>query len=69
VEHLIGGLVPQLRASPYPAAQSWTTCAHPDWSPRELRRKGGAIEQAIHTLTAQFGRAMIVDGGVTARAR
>jgi RNA polymerase sigma factor for flagellar operon FliA len=28
-----------------------------DWSPRELRRKGRAVEQAIHTLTAQFGRA------------
>ena len=27
-----------------------------DWSPRELRRKGRAIEQAIQTLTAQFGR-------------
>ena len=28
-----------------------------DWSPRELRRKGRAIEQAIQTLIAQFGRA------------
>jgi len=28
-----------------------------DWSPRELRRKGRAIEQAIQSLTAQFGRA------------
>jgi RNA polymerase sigma factor for flagellar operon FliA len=28
-----------------------------DWSPRQLRRKGRAIEQAIQTLTAQFGRA------------
>jgi RNA polymerase sigma factor for flagellar operon FliA len=28
-----------------------------DWSPRELRRKGRAIEQAIQALTAQFGRA------------
>jgi RNA polymerase sigma factor FliA len=28
-----------------------------DWSPRELRRKGRAIEQAIQILTAQFGRA------------
>jgi RNA polymerase sigma factor for flagellar operon FliA len=27
-----------------------------DWSPRELRRNGRAIEQAIQTLTAQFGR-------------
>jgi RNA polymerase sigma factor for flagellar operon FliA len=27
-----------------------------DWNPRELRRKGRAIEQAIQTLTAQFGR-------------
>ena len=27
-----------------------------DWSPRELRRKGRAIEQAIQQLTAQFGR-------------
>jgi RNA polymerase sigma factor for flagellar operon FliA len=27
-----------------------------DWSPRELRRKGRAIEQAIQTLTAQFHR-------------
>jgi RNA polymerase sigma factor FliA len=30
-----------------------------DWSPRELRRKGRAVEQAIQTLTAQFGRAPI----------
>jgi RNA polymerase sigma factor FliA len=28
-----------------------------DWSPRELRRKGRAIEQAIQALTVQFGRA------------
>jgi RNA polymerase sigma factor FliA len=28
-----------------------------DWSPRELRRKGRAIEQAISTLTGQLGRA------------
>lgn len=28
-----------------------------DWSPRELRRKGRAIEQAIQTLMAQFRRA------------
>src|SRR6202042_3384481 len=28
-----------------------------DWSPREQRRKGRAVEQAIQTLTAQFGRA------------
>jgi RNA polymerase sigma factor FliA len=28
-----------------------------DWSPRELRRKGRAVEQAIQTLTAQYGRA------------
>jgi RNA polymerase sigma factor FliA len=28
-----------------------------DWSPRELRRKGRAIEQAIQALTAQYGRA------------
>lgn len=28
-----------------------------DWSPRELRRKGRAIEQAMHTLTARLGRA------------
>jgi len=27
-----------------------------DWSPRVLRRKGRAIEQAIQTLTAQFRR-------------
>jgi RNA polymerase sigma factor for flagellar operon FliA len=27
-----------------------------DWSPRELRRKGRAVEQAIQTLTAQYGR-------------
>jgi RNA polymerase sigma factor (sigma-70 family) len=27
-----------------------------DWSPRELRRKGRAIEQAIQLLTAQFNR-------------
>ncbi len=27
-----------------------------DWSPRDLRRKGRAIEQAIQTLTAQYGR-------------
>jgi RNA polymerase sigma factor for flagellar operon FliA len=28
-----------------------------DWSPRELRRKGRAIETAISTLTGQLGRA------------
>ncbi len=28
-----------------------------DWSPRELRRKGRAVEEAIRVLTAQFGRA------------
>jgi RNA polymerase sigma factor for flagellar operon FliA len=28
-----------------------------DWSPRELRRKGRAVEEAIRTLTARFGRA------------
>jgi len=28
-----------------------------DWSPRELRRKGRAVEQAIRTLTARLGRA------------
>ncbi|HEV2275829.1 MAG TPA: FliA/WhiG family RNA polymerase sigma factor [Acidobacteriaceae bacterium] len=27
-----------------------------DWSPRELRRKGRAVEQAIQTLTARLGR-------------
>src|SRR5580704_6335930 len=27
-----------------------------DWSPRELRRKARAVEQAIQTLTAQFHR-------------
>jgi RNA polymerase sigma factor for flagellar operon FliA len=27
-----------------------------DWSPRELRRKARAVEQAIQTLTAQIGR-------------
>jgi len=27
-----------------------------DWSPRELRRKGRAIEQAIRTLTSRLGR-------------
>ena len=27
-----------------------------DWSPRDLRRKGRAIEEAIRTLTARFGR-------------
>ncbi len=27
-----------------------------DWSPRELRRKGRAIEEAIQTLTARMGR-------------
>jgi RNA polymerase sigma factor for flagellar operon FliA len=27
-----------------------------DWSPRELRREGRAVEQAIQTLTAQFHR-------------
>jgi RNA polymerase sigma factor for flagellar operon FliA len=27
-----------------------------DWSPRELRRKGRAIEEAMRTLTARFGR-------------
>jgi len=28
-----------------------------DWSPRDLRRKGRAIEEAIRTLTARAGRA------------
>ena len=28
-----------------------------DWSPRELRRKGRAVEEAIRVLTARFGRA------------
>jgi RNA polymerase sigma factor FliA len=27
-----------------------------DWSPRDLRRKGRAVEEAIRTLTARFGR-------------
>lgn len=27
-----------------------------DWSPRELRRKGRAVEEAIRTLTARYGR-------------
>lgn len=27
-----------------------------DWSPRELRRKGRAVEEAIRVLTAQLGR-------------
>jgi RNA polymerase sigma factor FliA len=30
-----------------------------DWSPRELRRKGRAIEEAIQSLTAQFHRSPI----------
>src|SRR5271157_3710652 len=28
-----------------------------DWSPRDLRRKGRAVEEAIRTLTARYGRA------------
>src|SRR5258708_14642388 len=28
-----------------------------DWSPRELRRKGRAVEEAIRVLTARMGRA------------
>ena len=28
-----------------------------DWSPRDLRRKGRAVEEAIRSLTARFGRA------------
>ena len=28
-----------------------------DWSPRDLRRKGRAVEEAIRTLTARMGRA------------
>lgn len=28
-----------------------------DWSPRELRRKGRAVEEAIRTVTAKLGRA------------
>jgi len=28
-----------------------------DWSPRDLRRKGRAVEEAIRTLTAKLGRA------------
>jgi len=30
-----------------------------DWSPRELRRKGRAIEEAIRTVTQQLGRAPV----------
>jgi RNA polymerase sigma factor for flagellar operon FliA len=32
-----------------------------DWSPRALRRKGRAVEQAIQTLTAQFHRSPTED--------
>jgi RNA polymerase sigma factor for flagellar operon FliA len=28
-----------------------------DWSPRELRRKGRAVEETVRKLTSQFGRA------------
>jgi RNA polymerase sigma factor for flagellar operon FliA len=28
-----------------------------DWSPRELRRKGRAVEETVRTLTQRFGRA------------
>ena len=28
-----------------------------DWSPRDLRRKGRAVEEAVRRLTAQYGRA------------
>ncbi|HEV2324902.1 MAG TPA: FliA/WhiG family RNA polymerase sigma factor [Terracidiphilus sp.] len=28
-----------------------------DWSPRDLRRKGRAVEEAVQTLTARLGRA------------
>ncbi len=28
-----------------------------DWSPRDLRRKGRAVEEAMRSLTARFGRA------------
>ena len=28
-----------------------------DWSPRELRRKGRAVEETVRRLTSQFGRA------------
>ncbi len=28
-----------------------------DWSPRDLRRKGRAVEETVRRLTAQFGRA------------
>jgi RNA polymerase sigma factor for flagellar operon FliA len=28
-----------------------------DWSPRDLRRKGRAVEEVVRKLTAQFGRA------------
>jgi RNA polymerase sigma factor for flagellar operon FliA len=30
-----------------------------DWSPRELRRKGRAVEEAIRTLTQKLGRAPV----------
>lgn len=30
-----------------------------DWSPRELRRKGRAVEEAIRVLTARLGRAPV----------
>ena len=34
-----------------------------DWSPRELRRKGRAVEEAIRVLTARLGRAAGRDRG------
>ena len=34
-----------------------------DWSPRELRRKGRAVEEAIRAATARLGRAPSESGG------
>ena len=39
-----------------------------DWSPRELRRKGRAVEEAIRTLTSRLGRAPL-EGEVAAEMR
>ena len=50
------GAVSQLRAVPHPGRDSGQLRTL-DWSPRELRRKGRAVEESIRVLTARLGRA------------
>ena len=38
-------------------AQFWIRSRLLDWSPRELRRKGRAVEEAVRSVTQRLGRA------------